>query len=535
MTMLADRPVPEQRSEVPQLTARAWLLLGLLSIAAAMDAVNSAVLVVARGHIMGGTHATPDEVAWVNMAYLAAKLTALPLAAWLMSRLAPAILLAVTISALLVSSLGCAAAADLGVLIAWRVLQGIAGAGLLVVGQTVLFEAFPRSRQGVVQALFAFATIMAPTTLTPALQGWTVDTLSWSWIFLINVPLGLVGLLALFLIPDCRNRRMASGRFDWPGLMLLGVAMTAFVFVTQEGSRHDWFEEPEIVEFSLVGLVAMALFVTWQILAQKRGALIDLDVLRDEHFSFGFIVSFVAGCALFGSAFIIPAFATGVLDLTPTYAGLLLLPSGVFVCLGLLVAGALIQSRGLDPAKPIPLGILCFMTAMWLLSGSTSQSGLPDMVPALLLRGLGLGFLFVSLTLVTLRDLRPEVLAQGVALFNVGRQIGGQIGIAGLATYLDHQNALNRTVLSQHLVPGDALTERQEAIASLLAARGYPAEEAGAAAVAVIQKSLMQQVATLSFNESFLAIALLFVAAAPVLVATKLALALARLMKQSLH
>ena len=533
MTAAAD-PAPSPAAPAALPATRLWLLLGLLTVAAAMEAVNSTVLVVTRGHVMGGIHATQDEVAWVNIAYLVAKLTAFPLAAWLSLRLAPRLLLAGATLVLLAGALGAAAAGSLSVLVAWRIAQGVAGAVLLVAGQSLLFQVFPRSRQGLVQAVFAVATTVAPTTLSPALQGWTVDTLSWSWMFLANVPLGLAGLAAALLAPGHRDRPAATGRLDWPGLVLLGAAMTAFVYVTQEGSRYNWFDEPEIVHISLAGLAATAAFLVWQALMQKRGALIDAAVYRDEHFSFGFIVSFIAGGALFGSAFVIPAFATGVLGLSPTYAGLLLLPSGALVCLGLLFAGAVIQFKQLDPVKMVPFGIICFMTSMWMLSGSTSESGLPDMVPALLLRGLGLGLLFVSLTVGTLRDLRPEVLAYGVALFNIGRQMGGQIGVASLATYLDHQNALNRTVLAQYVTAGNtALAERQESLAALLTVRGYSAEEAGAAATAMIQKALVQQVSTLSFNECFLAIALLFLVAAPILVATKLTLA--RLMGHASH
>ncbi|HET8728431.1 MAG TPA: MFS transporter, partial [Alphaproteobacteria bacterium] len=311
-----------------------WPLLATLTVATAMDAVNSTVLVIAGGHLMGATHATPDEIAWVNMAYLAAKLTAFPLAAWLALRIVPFRLLLTAMLVLPLSSFGCAVTTDLFILIAWRVVQGIGGAVLLVAGQTLLLEIFPRRRQGMVQALFAFSTVMAPTTIAPALQGWAVDTLSWSWIFLANLPLGLVGLIGLLArrnTPGVARRQPPAGRFDWLGLALLGPAMICIVFVLHEGNRYDWFEEPEIVEATIVGALALALFVAWQIRAQGRGALIDLGVFRDQHFSFGFIVSFIAGCAMFGSAFLIPSFATGALDLSPTHAGLLLLPSGALV------------------------------------------------------------------------------------------------------------------------------------------------------------------------------------------------------------
>ena len=512
---------------------RLWLYLGLLAIAALTDAVNSTILVVAREHLMGSTHSTPDEIAWVNMAYLSAKLTAFPVSAWLTTRFSAKALLSVAISGLLVSSFACAGTHDLGLMIFWRVVQGVSGALLLVVGQTVLFETFPSAAQGSVQAIFAFSTVMAPTTLSPILQGWAVDNHSWSWVFLANIPLCLVGYMAVLASPLPSRERKTLGTFDWLGTVLLAVAMTAIVFVLQEGNRHNWFDEPEISEVTAIGLLSLAAFAVWQVFGQRRGALIDLAVFGDQHFAFGLLVSLVAGFALFGSAFIIPAFAMNVLRLSPTYAGMLVMPSGATVCIGLLLAGILIQIKGLAPVKPIPFGILCFMTAMWSLSGSTSTSGLPDMMPAMLLRGFGLGLLFVSLTLVTLGNLRGPSVAHGVGLFNFGRQMGGQIGIAFLSTYLDRLAALNRSMLSGNIAAGNhLLAERQQAISTLLADRGHRVDEASAAAAAVIQKSLQSQVATLSFNECFLAIALLFVFAAPFLIVIKIALS--KLMRHSI-
>src|SRR5262249_46635894 len=154
--------------------------------------------------------------------------------------------------------------------------------------------------------------------------------------------------------------------------------------------RYDWFEEPHITWLSIGGGVALLLFVAWETRVQGRGALVDLGVFRVQHFTFGFIVSFVAGFALFGSAFVIPAFALSVLDLGPTHAGLLQLPGGASIGLGLLAVGGLIQFMKVPPMSFIPLGILFFMTSMWMMSGLTVESGVPDMTLPLLLRGLGL-------------------------------------------------------------------------------------------------------------------------------------------------
>jgi DHA2 family multidrug resistance protein len=501
---------------------RPWLLLAGLSSAAVMDAINGTVLSIARAQMMGSSHSTPDEIAWINMAYLIAKLTMLPVSVWLSMRVGLRRTLLGATSLLLLSAFACGVTTDLGQLVSWRAVQGAGGAMLLVAAQTLLFRIFPVRQQGTVQAVFALAVVMMPMTIAPAIQGWTTDALSWSWIFLLSMPFGAFGLLSLLLPFDDGPRH--AGRIDWPGVTLLGIAMTCLVFVLQEGSRYDWFEEPKIVHLSIGGVVALALFIAWEFRVQERGALIDFGVLRNEHFTFGFIVSFVAGCALFGSAFIIPAFALSVIDLGPTHAGLLLLPSGAMLGLGLITVGGLIQFKQVAPIKFIPLGVLCFMMAMWMLSRLTVESGVPDMTLPLLLRGLGLSFLFIPLTMIALSELGGKLLAHGVALFNFGRQMGGLVGIAGLSTYLDHQAALNRGILASNFTSGNpALAERQDMVATLLAARGYNPAEAGAAAIAVIQKTVQAQVSVLSFSEGFLALALLFVAAVPILISIKIA------------
>ncbi|MEO3433617.1 DHA2 family efflux MFS transporter permease subunit [Inquilinus sp. CAU 1745] len=506
--------------------AAIWLLLGVTAVAC-LDAINGTALAIARADIMGSIHTTPDEAAWLNMAYLMAKLTAFPIGAWLGLRIDRGQCLVGSTVVIILSSLAGGLTTEFYQLVIWRALQGVSGAVLLVVGQTVLFEFLPRGRQPLVQAAFALAVVAMPTAIAPAAQGWLTETLSWSWIFLLNLPGGLIGLAMILAglgaIPVVQR---ATIRLDWVGLMLFAVAMVCLVYVLQQGNRWNWFAESRIVNLSIVGMIAVLAFAAWEIRSQGRDPLIDLATFHDPNFAFGFIVSFVAGCALFGSAFLIPLFALSVLGFSETYAGLLLLPSGALTGLGLFAAAALIQVRRLSPIKLVPVGIVLFMSAMWLLSGSTSESGIPDMTTALLLRGFGLGPLFVALTLITFLGLGGPRLAHGVALFNFGRQFGGLIGVAFLQTYLAHQAALNRSVLATHFTPGSpALEARQNAITDLLATQGYSSEMA-AAVTAMIQRSLQTQIMTLSFNEGFLVLALLFVSAAPMLIAVKIILAM---------
>ena len=233
-------------------------------------------------------------------------------------------------------------------------------------------------------------------------------------------------------------------------LILISVTLFCFTYVFSQGSRWDWFEEPHIVWLTVIGTAALLAFLVQQVILQGPGPA-RLYLFKSDDFCFAFAVSFVAGAALFGSAFLIPSFAVSVLAFTPTDAGSLLLPSGALFIAALLIAGFLFQVRRVPPIATVPFGILMIMASMWMLSGSTSESGADDMMAAILLRGLGLGFLFLSLTLMAFTHLDSENLASGIGIFNTGRQLGGLMGVAWLQTLIEHNVTGNLAVLAAHV------------------------------------------------------------------------------------
>jgi DHA2 family multidrug resistance protein len=381
----------------------------------------------------------------------------------------------------------------------------------------LLFFRFPHGRQPLVQAFFAVGAVMAPTTITPALQGWLVDYLAWDWIFLTNIPLGITSLI--LLAADGGRTYWRETRLPVVEILLLGISAALLTYVLLQGSRFNWFDETDIAILATTGVAAAGLLVICETFFRKAGSLLATSPLGNPDFRFGLLVSLVAGFALSGSAYLIPAFALNVLDFTATSAGVLLLPSGATLALALLLSGLVIERTGIHPIILVPFGILLFAVAMWLLSGSTSQSGSPDLIFPLLLRGFGLGFLFVALTLIALQGLAADALPFGIGLFNFGKQAGGLIGTALLQTYIDHLNALNRTMLAAHLVGGDpAVDQRLRATANALALHGLDSAAAAKAALPVLQRALEKQVATISFDEAFFTLVLLFAVAAPCLV-----------------
>ena len=501
------------------------LLIAGVVLAALAEAIAGTALSLGRADIIGDIYATPDEFAWIDVAYIAMKLTGFVLAPWLLGRLG---LRGAMLGATLVIGAACVAAAmtaSLDFLVALRGVQGLSGGLLLVAGQTILFRTFSPRRQPIIQAAFAMGAVVAPATLAPALQGWLVDSQSWAWIFLSVAPVSL-GAAGLMLLSPSPVVAPADPRpFDPIGLALIGASIFCFTYVFSQGARWDWFEAPRIVWLTAIGAAALTSFVGQQILIAGKG-LLDFGAFESDDFAFAFVVSFVAGAALFGSAWLIPTFAISILAFTPADAGLLLLPSGAVFVAALLVAAWLIQARGAPPIATAPLGILMTMLAMWMLSRSTHETGAGEMMTALLVRGAGLGLLFLSITLVAFGRLGSPALASGIGLFNAGRQLGGLMGVAGLQTLIGHNAASNQATLAAHIVAGvPAVGERLAATSGLLVARGMDAAAAGRAATSLLGRTVAGQSTVIAFETAFNGLVLLFVFAAPVVIAIKVGLA----------
>jgi len=512
-TLSRDRPA-----------AGTFLLAGIV-LATLTEAIASTVLSLGRSDIIGDTYATPDEFAWLDIGYTSLKLMAFMVAPWLIDRVDTRGLI---VGSTLVMGATCALAAmtaRLELLIALRVMQGLSGGILLVGGQTFIFLAWPSRRQPFLQALFAMGSVVAPATIAPALQGWLLDSRSWTWIFFGVVPVALAAAGLMLMADSPTPDRAVRRPFDWIGFLSISTGLFCFTYVLSQGSRWDWFEERRIVGLTLAGTIALMAFIGREIRAGRDG-LLDFTAFLSADFSFAFAVSFVAGAALFGSAYLIPSFAVSVLAFTPTDAGLLLLPSGWLFVVSLLICAFLMQAGRVPPIASVPFGVVMIMVAMWMLSGSTGESGAHDMMAAVLLRGFSLGFLFLSITLIAFDKLESHSLVSGIGLFNAGRQLGGLMGVAGLQTLIQHNIVANATVIGTYVTAGaPPVSERLGATAAILAAKGIDSMEASGAALGLVGKAVNGQSTVIAFDTAFLTVALLFVAAAPVMITIKFALA----------
>ncbi|UVF18992.1 MFS transporter [Microvirga terrae] len=509
----------------PRAMAGVLLMTGIILTAFA-DAVSGTLPALGRADMSGDLATTPDEFAWLDIVHTTARIMGFAAAPWLVSRVRPTDVV-VAASLILATASGLAGLIiNLETQAILRSVQGLAGGALLVAGQSIVFWVFPRAHQPLLQAVFAAGAVVAPGTIAPAFQGWIIDVWSWEWVFITVVAIGALAAGLIILSGVAVQRVRPTRPFDLIGFALLSMAVLPLTFVLSQGSRWDWLASERIVLGLTAAVLACAAFLVRQ---QRSGsqALLQTSAFATETFAFAFVISFVAGAALFGSAFVLPAFLTGVLGYTPLSAGSLLLPGSLPFLAALIVAAILVQKAKLPGLVLVPIGILMVMSAMWLLAQSNLQSGSGDMTLPLQIRGFGLGLMFLALTLMAFGQLRGAEVASGIAFFNIGRQLGGLMGVAGLQTLIDHRVALSSSVLGTYVTSGvTGVSERLAATSAALMARGLDAAPAANAARALLNRALGQQASIIAFDTAFATLALMFIAAVPILVCVKIGLSI---------
>jgi len=505
---------------------RAWLLVSGIVLAALTDALAGTILPIGQIDMLGDMHATPDEFAWLDTSYTAAKFIGFVLSPWLMNKLSAKNCVSLATGVMVATCLAATMTENLHDHIVLRTLQGLSGGVLLVCGQTILLQNFSRCLQPLLQGLFAIGAVVAPATLAPYIQGWMVDNLSWQWIFVSVVPIGLVALGLLQLSNDADDTEMLPSPLDVVGFVLFAASTVSIVYVLNRGARWNW-DDNVISLLTVIGIIALVLFVFRLVRNRTYAPLLDIGVFKTNDFLFGSSVCAVAGFVLFGSAHLIPDFTLSMLGFSASKAGQLLLPSaGAFIATMFLTV-YLIHTHSWHPITTVPLGITLFMLAMWIASGSTSGSGPEDLMLPVILRGFGLGFLFLSLNLIAFLNLPRMAMAHGVAIFNITRLVGGLVGVAWLETLVDRQSSVGRTILAAHLGDGNPdVAARLSTLANSLVAKGVEPTTALNAAGSQLFQTMNAQATVIGYDAAFFSLILIFFIAVPFFIALRVILTL---------
>jgi DHA2 family multidrug resistance protein len=496
---------------------RLFLLCSTVIAAAVMELIDTSIVNVSLSHMSGNLGATLVDTSWVITSYAIANIIIIPITSFLALRLGRRRYFIGSIIVFTIASALCGTAGNIWTLVAFRFLQGLGGGGVLSTSQTIVFEAFGPAKRGVAAALFGIGVFTGPT-IGPTLGGLILDITTWHWIFLVNVPIGIaVTILSIWLVPEpAPTASRASLRMDWLGLFLLIVGIGALQVVLERGQEEDWFQTTYITQLSIVAALGIVGFLWWELTTEFP--IVNLRVLKSRPLAVSAVLTFVTGMGLFTSVYLTPVFAQRLLHFPVLDTGLLLLPGAILaiVCL-------MLTARALQSGVPIPvvvlLGFVLFAVFSWKMAHLTGASGKNDFYFPLILRGAGLALLTVPLTALAVSGLPLKDIAQGSALNNMMRQLGGSFGIALVNTFLATQFAVHRQALVTHLTPYnlDVMTRLTNTTQLMASRLGQAPLNAVQRAYQLLDGAVNQQAGIQSYNDAFLLVGAIFLAAMPLL------------------
>ncbi len=495
-----------------------YLIAIAVTMAAMLELIDTSIVNVAIPHMMGNLGATLDEISWVSVGYIIANVIVIPMSPWLSAYYGRRRYLTGSIFLFIIASMFCGAAGSLASLVFWRVIQGIGGGALLSTAQSTLWEAFPPHEVGIGQAMFGVGVMVGPT-LGPTLGGYIVDNWNWPWIFYINLPLGLIAAVLTWTYVRDSIHQERSNKVDWLGIALMTVAVGSLQWMLERGERYDWFDSPFVTGLAITSAVSFVWLVFHELTTEEP--VIDFHILRSRQLSAGVVMGALLGFALFGSVFVLPVFLQSLHNFTANQTGMVILPGAIASAMTMAILGK--RLRTIPDGRPlIAFGAVIFMVCMWQLGGLTLESGKEDLFWPLVLRGVGLGFLFIPLNSIALADLPPRQLAQGTSLFNLMRQLGGSMGIAVMATMLSRFSKEKKAILTEHLTTTapDALA-RVDAIFHGLVAKGMNPVSAKQQALMLLDRTVSVQASVLAFSRIYLLSGMALLAVIPLMLLWK--------------
>jgi DHA2 family multidrug resistance protein len=488
---------------------------------ALLEIVDTTIVNVALNEMKGNLGATLNEIAWVITAYAIGNVIIVPMTSWLSAQFGRRNYFAVSIIIFTVMSFLCGNATNIWELVAFRFLQGIGGGALLVTSQTIITESYPPEKRGMAQAIYGMGVIIGPT-LGPPLGGYIVDHYSWPYIFYINIPIGVIAtILTLHYVrsPKYAEKKLGS-EVDWLGIGLLALAVGSLQFVLERGQEEDWFNSTTITSLSIISVFAFFFFV-WQELTVKN-PIVELRVLANGNLRIGTILSFILGFGLYGSTFIIPLYTQSTLGWTAQQSGALMVPAALMTAFMMPAIGRLLQTS-IQPKYLVAVGMFVFfLYSYWGYKVLTPDTGKDNFFWMLMLRGVGMGMLFIPITMMSLSSLKGQQIGQGASFTGMMRQLGGSFGIALITTFMARQNNVHRSDLLAHVRADDpAVAQKVQMYQKSFIAKGMTPDQALGSAYKVLDYSIMKQAAVLSYMDVFLFIGIMFLVCIPFVMLVK--------------
>ena len=472
-----------------------------------MQALDTTIANVALPYIQGSVSASQDQINWVLTSYIAAAAIMIPTTGFLAGRFGRKRVFLVSVAGFTVASMLCGMAQSLVEIVLFRTLQGMFGAALVPLSQSVLIDINPPERRGSAMALFGIAVVVGPV-LGPVLGGWLTENYTWRWVFYINLPIGAVAFLGIgTFLPD--TDRNASAKLDWFGFGALSLAIGAMQILLDRGEQLDWFGSGEIWTEAIIAVSAFYLFLVHTFTADEP--FVRPALFCDRNFTAGMIFIFIVGVTYLASLALITPYLQNLMNYPIVTAGLVLGPRGIGTMVASMIVGQLVGRVDTRLLLVIGLGLTAW--AFYDLTCWTPDVSQMRIIGNGVVQGAGLGFLFVPLSTVTLATLPPEQRTEGTGLFNLLRNIGSSVGISVVTSLLTQNTNANHADIVQHVTAVNRVFE-DPAIAQFW----NPTADAGRAALDAV---ITQQAQIIAYIDDFKLLMIATLVVIPLLIVFK--------------
>ncbi len=419
-----------------------WLVVIAVMSGAFMVVLDTTVVNVALPKIMAAFGVNIDKIQWIITVYMIAMAIMMPSVGWFSAKIGNKTLFIASLVIFTGASILCGTAWNVDALIVFRIFQGVGAGALMPIAMVIIFEAFPPEERGLAMGVYGIGATFGPA-IGPTLGGYLTEHFSWHLIFYLNVPVGLIGIfLAAIILPA--GKTIKGMTFDIWGFLAMAICLSFLLTALSQGQREGWTSFYILSLFMVAGL-GLVLFLWTE--HRVRQPFIDLSVYWTFAYSMATMIFIIQGFGLYGSTFLIPLFFESMLDYTALQAGILMLPMAIVVAVVLPVAGRMADR--MDGRIPITLGVLFSALSLYWLSFVDLRTSKATAYYMLLVRGLGIGFIFPPLMNMALKSLPPDKTATGSGLMNVSRQVGGAFGVAIVGVILNRREVFHNSFFAQ--------------------------------------------------------------------------------------
>lgn len=503
-------------------TGFARFIIVLTTVSAAiMELIDTSIVNVGLSEMAGSLGVNIEDVSWVITSYAIANVIIIPMTGFLAEYFGRKNYYIVSMIIFTAASYMCAQSTGLVELIVWRFVQGVGGGALLSISQAILFDAFKPEDRPMAAGLFGMGIVLGPT-LGPTVGGYLIEHFSWPWMFLVNLPIGIIATLLAYTFIDKKEgegSKKSQMQIDYIGIALLMVGIGCLQFVLERGESEDWFSSNAIRICSVLAVLGVIGFIVYEL--RIPNPVVNLRVMRYRSYTFTIIFTFVAGLGLFTSVFVYPVLAQRVLGFSALETGLSLLPPTLAGVVMMPIIGKM-MSKGVAPGPFIVVGFILFALYSWLSAGVSPDVGRWAFFLPLIIRALGISMSQLPLINQAVVGLQPKEYVAGIALNNMIRQIGGAFGIAMANNFINIRHAQHRADLVSNTFDGaPAFTERVNAISSNLIAKTGDAATAATKAYQMIDNTIDRQSYYLAYLDTFRLIGIFFIIVIPLVVFLK--------------